>query len=375
MSSNIELTVSDFVTIFNQTLEFSYPSVGIIGELANLRISKNRWVYFDLKDENSTIKFFGVVHQLPGPLEDGLMLKVQGQPRLHNKYGFSVNVQEIKPVGEGSIKKTAELLKAKLQKEGLFDDARKRHLPYPPKIIGLVASEQSAAYVDFIKVLKERWRGIDILFVDVQVQGESSPRQVINAINQLNSLSQLPEAIVITRGGGSAEDLMVFNDERVVRAVSASRAPTLVAIGHEVDLSLSELVADKRASTPSNAAELLVPDVKIVQKDLKDIAFGLKNDVTRWLDLANDSLESLKQDLSKLATTSIESIEAKAIASEQLLQTLNPKAVLNRGYAIVQKDGKVLKNASSLTNGDTVQVSLAKGEFYSTVNNITKESQ
>ncbi|HMH30993.1 MAG TPA: exodeoxyribonuclease VII large subunit, partial [Methylomirabilota bacterium] len=258
----VELGVSEFVALLNKTLEYAYPNVTIIGELANLRVSKNRWVYFDLKDELSTVKFFGTVYQLPGPLEDGMLLKVKGTPKLHNLYGFSVNVQSIQPAGEGSIRRAADLLKAKLAKEGLFDDSRKRALPYPPQRIGLVTSKQSAAYADFIKIINARWQGVNIELIDVQVQGEPAPAQIAAAIDQFNAQAEPPEVLILIRGGGSAEDLAAFSSEIVTRAVVASRTPTLVAIGHEVDLSLAELAADQRASTPSNAAELLVPDRK-----------------------------------------------------------------------------------------------------------------
>ena len=142
------LPVSDFVAIVNQTLEMAIGSVAVVGELANFRVSKNRWVYFDLKDERSSIRCFGTVYMLPGPLEDGMMLEVRGTPRLHDQFGFSFNVQSIRPVGEGSLRKAAELLMAKLQEEGLFSDERKRSLPYPPQRIGLVTSAESAAYAD-----------------------------------------------------------------------------------------------------------------------------------------------------------------------------------------------------------------------------------
>ena len=193
MASEIEVTVSEFVALFNQTLEYAYPSITIVGELANFRVSKNRWVYFDLKDEQCTVKFFGTVFQMPGPLEDGMMLKVRGQPRLHNQYGFSVNIQQVQPAGEGSIRKAADLLKAKLEKEGLFDVTRKRLLPYPPQRIGLITSGQSAAYADFVKVLGARWGGLTIELIDTQVQGEIAPQQIVAALAQFNSLSEPPE--------------------------------------------------------------------------------------------------------------------------------------------------------------------------------------
>ena len=145
-NNEIIMNVSEFVAVLNQTLEYAYPNVVVCGELANFKVSKNRWVYFDLKDEEATVRFFGTVYQLPGPLDDGMMVAVKGSPRLHPQYGFSVTVQSIRPIGEGSIKKAAKLLEAKLAAEGLFAAERKRKLPYPPTSIGLVASVESAAY-------------------------------------------------------------------------------------------------------------------------------------------------------------------------------------------------------------------------------------
>jgi len=144
-------SVSDFVASTNQTLEFAYPSVQIEGELANFKVSKNKWVYFDLKDESSSIRCFGTVYMLPGPLEDGMVVRLRGNPRLHPQYGFSVNVQTLQPIGAGAIRRASNLLQAKLAAEGLFDDDRKRGLPYPPQRIGLIASKESAAFADFVK--------------------------------------------------------------------------------------------------------------------------------------------------------------------------------------------------------------------------------
>src|SRR6266540_4574397 len=179
-------TVSEFVAVLNQTLEYAYPNTVISGEIANFRVSKNRWVYFDLKDEQASVRFFGTIYQLPGPLEDGMVVAVRGVPRLHQQYGFSITVQSIQPVGEGSIKKAAALLEAKLAAEGLFDEERKRALPYPPRRIGLITSGESAAYRDFIKIINARWGGVEIVLLDVQVQGEAAPGQVVRAIEYCN---------------------------------------------------------------------------------------------------------------------------------------------------------------------------------------------
>src|SRR5262249_41631813 len=162
---------------------------------------------------------------LPGPLEDGMLLHVRAVPRLHNQFGFSLNIINLQPAGEGSIRKAAALLEAKLAAEGLFDESRKRVLPYPPSKIGLVTSGESAAYADFIKIVQSRWGDIQIVHAEVQVQGEAAPAQIVAAIEQLNGLATPPEVIVITRGGGSADDLQAFSTEQVTRAVAASRVP------------------------------------------------------------------------------------------------------------------------------------------------------
>jgi exodeoxyribonuclease VII large subunit len=366
------LSVSDFVAVFNQTIDYAYPSVTISGELANFRISKNRWVYFDLKDELSTLKFFGTVQQLPGPLEDGMLLKVRGQPRLHHLYGFSVNVMKIQPAGEGTIRRAAQLLQAKLQAEGLFDESRKRGLPYPPARIGLVTSKQSAAYADFIKVLNERWRGVSIEMVDVQVQGDSAPEQITVALSRLNELPEPPDVVVLVRGGGSAEDLAAFNSEAVTRSVAASRVPTLVAIGHEVDISLAELAADQRASTPSNAAELLVPDRRQVLAGVASTRQQLEREVIAQLSHA----QAIASERATAFATLMDGIIGRARqnfhSNLQLLTALSPEAVLRRGYAIVRHGNQALRSSKRLATGAIVDIQLIDGRFQAAVTEETE---
>ncbi len=361
------LGVSDFVAVLNQTLDFAYPDVIISGELANLRVSKNRWLYFDLKDEMSTLKFFGTVQQLPGPLEDGMILKVRGQPRLHHRYGFSVNVISIQPAGEGTIRRAAQLLQAKLQAEGLFDETRKRPLPYPPKRVGLITSKQSAAYADFIKILNARWQGVHLDFIDVQVQGEAAPDQIVAGIRQLNELPTPPETIILIRGGGSAEDLAAFNTELVTRAVATSRVPTLVAIGHEIDISLAELAADRRASTPSNAAELLVPDRRQVINELSGAKQQLRQLVEARLLNARKALSERASSLGQQVYLMIGHARQDLDSRSQLLSALSPEAVLRRGYAIVRQGGQALRSSRQLTTGAIVEIQLADGRFKAAV--------
>lgn len=357
----VVLGVTDFVAIFNQTLEFAYPNLVIQGELANLRVSKGRWLYFDLKDQTSSVKFFGTVHHLPGPLEDGMMLQVRGNPRLHNLYGFSVNVISMRPVGEGSLRQAAALLEAKLKAEGLFASERKRPLPFPPQSVGLITSGQSAAYADFMKILADRWPGVQVSLADVQVQGEPAAGQIVSAINYFNAQAQPADVLVVTRGGGSADDLAAFNNEQVTRAVAASRIPTLVAIGHEIDISLAELAADQRASTPSNAAELLVPDKRQVSHQLEVSQSQLGQMLSAQVSSAQHGLAMLRAQLNERLATTLAAAQQDLKLKQQLLTALNPQRLLQQGYALVYSGNKLVRSSRGLKVGQDISLRLADG--------------
>ncbi len=367
----IIFTVSDFVSVLNQTLETAYTSAIIVGELANFRISKNRWVYFDLKDDFSSVKFFGTVYQLPGPLEDGLMIQVRGTPKLHQQYGFSINVQFMSPVGEGSIKKASDLLRIQLTKEGLFDLNRKRQIPFPPTRIGLITSDESAAYHDFVKILNERWSGVDVLHANVQVQGEPAVNQIVNAINYFNSHSQPVEVLVITRGGGSIEDLSVFSSEQVTRAVAGSRIPTLVAIGHEIDVSLAELAADQRASTPSNAAQLLVPEKKQILTNLKNYSIKMNDQMDTIIKQILIQNQTSKDALSGYWRQILYNFKTNIDQKEQLLKALSPITVLSRGYSIIRSEGKILTSISQVKKVKKIDLELSDGKTSVFINKDT----
>jgi len=372
--NDLTLTVSEFVALVNQTLEYAYPNVTITGELANFRVSKNRWVYFDLKDTESSIKCFGTVYQLPGPLEDGIMLAVKGAPRLHPLYGFSVNVLSMTPVGEGSIKKAAALLQAKLTAEGLFDAERKRPLPHPPYSIGLITSAESAAYRDFMKILNARWGGVTVTLADVQVQGEPAVSAIVGAVEQFNQLSAPPEVLVITRGGGSAEDLQAFSTEQVTRAVAASRIPTLVAIGHEIDTSLAELAADQRASTPSNAAELLVPDRKAVLRQFTTQRAHLNHQLSRLFSSSRQHVKTQARELLNATEHCLVAASQRLTAHSQLLEAFSPKRALQRGYALVlRQDGRMVRSGKQLQTGDELGIHLIDARLTATVKQVTIE--
>ena len=374
--NDVVLSVSDFVALVNQTFEYAYPLVTIAGELANFRVSKNRWVYFDLKDDTASVRFFGTVYMLPGPLEDGMLLEVHGSPRLHPQFGFSVNVQSMRPVGEGSIKKAANLLEAKLRKEGLFDETRKRVLPYPPQTIGLVTSKESAAYADFIKILNQRWRGVDVQLIDVQVQGEAAVPQIVRAVTSFNQSAEQPDVLVLIRGGGSADDLQAFSTEQVTRSVAASRIPTLVAIGHEIDTSLAELAADQRASTPSNAAELLVPDRREIVRRLAEQRTQLARSLSDRILAERSYLAQMRAQLLRDVERSMQDQREHTSQRKQLLTALSPEAALKRGYAIIRNiEGNVLKSGKSVSVGDKVKIQLADARLSAEVGEVSHNAQ
>lgn len=363
----LTLTPTDFIATTNQVLETSFGFFYIEGELSQLRISKNKWVYFDVKDEYAKVSFFGTVYMLPGPLEDGMMVRVGGTAKMHPQFGFSVTAQSIQPTGVGSIAQAFVLLKAKLEKEGLFAVDRKRSLPATPQDIALVTSAESAAYADFIKISQARWPFAKITVYDSLVQGENAPDAIVRAIQQANSNPTLPDVIVVTRGGGSADDLAAFNDERVVRALAASRAPTLVAIGHEVDESLAELVADRRASTPSNAAELLLPDKHHELEVVRAMKRNIAHLAASFTALEHSALRMQQQRLIHAAQSITQTQRMLLVQQRQLLQSYNPTNVLARGYAIARSGDTIIKTVTAAQQAGDFTIQFNDGSVHVTI--------
>lgn len=329
-------SVSDFVASLNQTLEYAYPSVEVEGEVASFKINQGKWVFFDLKDVSSSVGCFMSLFSLRIPIEDGMKVIVRATPKVTAWGKFSLTVQSIRPSGEGSLKKSFELLKSKLDKEGLFAPERKRSLPEIPLCVGVISSTQAAGYADFIKIINERWGGLIVDVAHVQVQGTGAADQMIRAINYFNEREVLPEVLVIIRGGGSADDLSTFNDEPLVRAIAASRIPTLVGVGHEVDETLADLVADVRAATPSNAAQLLIPD----RRELVATLRSLMNRVLMRMDTLIDETgrgtrRTVAHTLDCLENR-IDMMQSQIVTQRLVLGAFDPKAVLERGYAIVR---------------------------------------
>ncbi len=385
------LTVSQFVEFLNTALSTAvFPEGATIeGEVVEYRVSQGKWIWFNLKDEGGIVPCFATVWQLRTPLEDGMKVRVVGSPKVHVKSGkFSVNVERVELVGEGALRRSFELLKKRLQDEGLFAPERKRSLPRFPKRIGVIASRESAAYGDFLRILGNRWGGVEVKLYHAQVQGKDAVDDIVRAFAWFNAHPDEAEVVVLTRGGGSLEDLMAFNDEAVARAVYASKIPVIAAVGHERDESLADYAADVRASTPSNAAERVVPDRMDILRDLDsgvrhvisamDTAVSerrhrVDSAATKLGSLVHRRMDAFKGVVDRLlrsATQRFRSIGDELTAHERMLRSLDPKRLLAQGYAVVRHGGKILKDASRASPKDAITVQLHHGVLDATVNEI-----
>lgn len=331
-------SVSDFLASVNQTLEYAYPTVAVVGEVASFKVNQGKYVFFDLKDESGSVGCFMTVWQLRTPIEDGMKIVVTANPKLTPWGKFSLTVQSLRPQGEGALKKSFELLKKKLEGEGLFDLARKRTLPSMPRRVAVISSTQAAGYADFITILDERWGGLEIEVAHTQVQGETAADQMIRAVRYFNEQAELADVLVLIRGGGSADDLAAYNDEQLVREIAASRIPTLVGVGHEVDVSLADMVADVRAATPSNAAQLLVPDKRDFINSSWSIVRQIAHLSERVIDqYVVDDRARLAAALERTSRYVLEQLEGLRHTT-MTLKAYDPRAVLERGYALLRGD-------------------------------------
>ena len=357
---NPKFTPTEFVSVVNQTLEYAYESVMIEGEVSSFKVNQGKWVFFDLKDEESSISCFMSVWSLRVPLEDGMKIIVRGAPKITKWGKFSFTVEAVQPVGEGSLKKAFELLKKKLSQEGLFDPVKKRPLPDNLIKIGVISSTQAAGYHDFVKIINARWGGLEIEVAHTQVQGIDAPDQIIRALKYFNEKSEV-QLIAIIRGGGSADDLACFNDEALVRAVAASKIPVATGIGHEIDESLADLAADIRGSTPSNLAELITPDKSEVASNIKTaiIRAGtvLINRIDDKIQETHDQLTRAKDEINHRIDFLSEQITQKL----KVLTALNPENILKQGYAILS--GKI-------SPGNVVKITTLKQDIKAKVEEI-----
>lgn len=376
-------------------------NIQVQGELSNYKIYPSGHHYFSLKDAEGAIRcvmFRGQASQLRFRPENGMKVLATGRVSVFPRDGaYQLYCNTLSPLGAGDLAVAFEQLKAKLFAEGLFDPTHKKPLPAYPKTIAIVTSSAGAAVHDMIRILRKRYPIAKVVLLPVRVQGKEAPAEIAGAIRYANRW-QVGDLIITGRGGGSMEDLWAFNDERVARAIYDSALPVISAVGHEPDVTISDFVADARASTPSNAAEIAVPDQEELLRWLNDAAGRMEQAETQ-------RLESLRQRLSVLAekralTNHLAYVQDKRMElvhvqqrigdlSEKLLaqkrqrfaaaaaslDALSPLKVLGRGYAMAQNaDGKILKSSREITPGDHVTVTLGEGGFRCTVDEAYEEA-
>jgi exodeoxyribonuclease VII large subunit len=292
----------------------------------------------------------------------GLAVVVRGRLTIYPEQGsYQLVASRLVPSGAGAAQAALEALKKKLQAEGLFDPARKRSLPRFPAVVGVVTSSSGAVAFDIVRILRARWPGVEILFAPVLVQGPEAPASIVNGIRK-QALYGRAEVLIVGRGGGSAEDLAAFNDERVVRAIASCPMPVVSAVGHETDVTLSDLAADVRAATPSRAAELVVPDARECGRTVNALGDRLRGAVSRELLQTRRLLQHLSRGRGFYEPQlALEGAPRLAHAAGKLA-ALDPSSVLGRGYALcATEDGSLVRDGAALHREQTVRLRFARG--------------
>lgn len=394
-------SVSQLTALIKDCMESTFPDIWIAGEIADYSQSSAGHIYMTLKDQQAQIRcvvWRGVAARLKFAMKDGMQIVAQGEMNVYPPRGtYQLSLRTIEPRGEGAQILALRQLHAKLAAEGLFDPARKRSLPPFPKQIVLITSPTGAAVRDFLEVVRRRWQGIHVLIAPARVQGEGAAQEIVRAIQSAGRLQPAPQVLVVARGGGSTDDLACFNDERVVRAIHASPIPVVSAVGHEIDVTLSDLVADVRALTPTEAAERIVPSSEEVLERLgqkqRRLLNGLRRRVREYQlrvqAVANHRLFRRPYSLTDELAMRLDELHARAHratrqrlerAREQWksvagrIESLSPLATLHRGYSVtLLADQKtVIRNAQSVAVGDSIVTRLAEGSLTSRVESMER---
>ncbi len=388
------LSVSQLTGEIKRVLENSFPRLWVQGEVSNLTVHSSGHLYFSLKDAGSQVRcvmFRSYAKNMMLMPQDGMQVVVQGDVTVFDRAGqYQLSVMQLQVAGYGELAQAFERLKKKLADEGLFDQEFKKELPAYPKTIGIVTSPTGAAIRDMVKVARRRWPGIELILCPVPVQGIGAAEKIARAVDDLNEYKKV-DLIIVGRGGGSAEDLWAFNEEILVRAIFRSEIPVISAVGHEVDFTISDLVADLRAPTPSAAAELAVPDIRETKSTLSDLAQRIVSSINDMLDEAGARLKSIQRSygLNRLqdmlsqksqqldwAGTSLNNkindrirsyanrLQGQAIA----LKALDPQNTLRRGYSICRSpDGRVIVSSKALDKGKLITAEFHTGKAQMTV--------
>jgi len=382
-------TVSEITENIRVLIENNFPPLWVEGEVSNLSVPMSGHAYFTLKDEFSQIRVVMFKKEFSGigfELEDGMKVIVFGRLTVYKSRGeYQIIAEVLQPRGMGILQMRFEQLKKKLAAEGLFDPARKKPIPFLPKCIGIVTSPAGAAIRDILKILERRYKNLHIIIYPVRVQGDGAAQEIAEGIDYLNGLAEI-DVIIVSRGGGSLEDLWAFNEECVARAIYRSRIPVISAVGHEIDFTIADFVADLRAPTPSAAAELVVKNrddllknvILLEKKFIQTFRYYLNELRNRVNILSHKLVDPRKKfgeirerldDISERLLNGIKRVvEVKRevlFGRAQHLNSLSPLAVLDRGYSITFLKGTstIIKDARQVKEGDEVTVKLMKGEL------------
>ena len=355
-------------------------NISVIGEISNLKYHSSGHVYFSLVDEGSKVNCFlpsSYAQTLPWRLGDGMEAVVRGYINVFKKGGtYTLFVRSLEVSGDGSLAAAFQLLKDKLQQEGLFDPAHKKPIPVIPKKVGIVTSETGAAVRDILKIIQSRTKMTDVIVFPVLVQGEGAAADISAMLDYINENYTDIDTLIVGRGGGSMEDLWAFNEEPVARAIYRSRIPVISAVGHETDFTISDFAADKRAETPTAAAELAVPnDDKLKEKlqwHRQNLLLQLENKV-RYQRLRADQC---RLDLQVLLRSRLDMYRHELEKRRLLLEENSPKRLLARGYAVVESaDGRMVASVSDLHEGSDYRIRMQDGDVLLTAGNIRREEK
>ncbi len=387
------LTVSEITRRIKQTLERGFSAITVQGELSNTKLHTSGHFYFTLKDDAAQISGVMWRSRMQGMSfkpEDGTKVIVNGRLTLYEVRGvYQIDASSIRPLGIGELQIAFEKLKQKLGAEGLFEEARKKPLPQYPSTVGIVTSETGAALHDMLTAFRRRFPGLTVILRPTKVQGPGAAQDIAAAIADLNELADL-DVMIVGRGGGSMEDLWAFNEEVVARAIASSRIPVVSAVGHEVDFTIADFVADLRAPTPTAAAELTVKDRAALLEILRDSSYTMRQNVEIMLEnrrnrIANliksyafnrpiDLVRQFSQRFDE-AGRSLESstdhffalTRSRYSGLHQRMAALDPRLVLKRGYAIVSRDGNIVNGKAELDTEDLIDLEFHDGTVRSRV--------
>ena len=390
-----QITVSELTGHIKAILEGTFPSICVAGEISDLTRPRSGHLYFTLKDEHAQIRavmWRTTATRSKVELSEGDSVLCFGDVEVYAPRGtYQLVVRKVQPQGIGALQQAFEKLQAKLNAEGLFSAERKLRLPRFPQRIGIITSPSGAAVQDFLQAAAGRWKGVEIVVLPAQVQGDGGAASIVGAIHSAHRLRPKLDVLVLSRGGGSLEDLWCFNEEAVVRAVAESKIPTVSAVGHEIDVTLCDLAADIRALTPTDGAIQVLPDAKQLGQSVYDLRRRIDGSI-RWLIThrrkeiesiesrttirkPHEIVQSRFRRLDELEARSGRAIKGKLRLAQARLATtaaalsaLSPLNVLARGYSVtLDANGNAITDASQLTEGETIRTKLKVGEIRSLV--------